>query len=167
MRTKAKTSRSIKGLWPEAALLMLQRMLRLLTSIPTRGTKCADRPEWIQKIKNDGHRLIIQREATRVRLFARKGHDWSNRFLLITAAALRNRNSSFVIDGEAVLFGVNGRSVFNGLHSRRRDDEVQFYAFDVLAEGGEDSAQVAAVAAQGLPGAAADTPRRQHPSGAF
>ena len=37
----------------------------------------------------------------------------------------RNRNSSFVIDGEAVLLGVDGRSDFNGLHSRRHDDEVQ------------------------------------------
>jgi ATP-dependent DNA ligase len=34
-------------------------------------------------------------------------------------AALRNRNSSFVIDGEAVLLGVDGVSDFNGLHSRK------------------------------------------------
>ncbi|WP_245287686.1 hypothetical protein [Bradyrhizobium elkanii] len=56
----------------------------------------------------------------------------------LAEAALRNRNTSFVIDGEAVLLGVDGRSDFNGLHSRRHDDEVQFYAFDILAEGGED-----------------------------
>jgi hypothetical protein len=31
-------------------------------------------------------------------------------------AALRNRNSSFVLDGEAVLLGVDGRSDFVGLH---------------------------------------------------
>jgi len=43
-----------------------------------------------------------------------------------------------VIDGEAVLFGVDGRSDFNGLHSRRHDDEVQFYAFDMLLSDGED-----------------------------
>ena len=35
---------------------------------------------------------------------------------LISEAALRNRNSSFVIDGEAVLLGADGRSDFNGLH---------------------------------------------------
>jgi ATP-dependent DNA ligase len=45
----------------------------------------------------------------------------------MVAAALRNRNSSFVIDGEAVLLGVDGVSDFNGLHSRQRDDEVEFY----------------------------------------
>jgi bifunctional non-homologous end joining protein LigD len=51
---------------------------------------------------------------------------------------LRNRNSSFVIDGEAVLLGVDGRSDFNGLHSRKHDDEVQFYAFDMLMSDGND-----------------------------
>ena len=39
---------------------------------------------------------------------------------------------------EAVLLGVDGRSEFNGLHSRKHDDEVQLYAFDVLALDGED-----------------------------
>ena len=72
-----------------------------------------------------------------MRLFTRNGHDWSGRFPLITET-LRNRNSSFVIDGEAVLLGVDGRSDFNGLHSRRHDDEVEFYAFDCLVSDGED-----------------------------
>jgi bifunctional non-homologous end joining protein LigD len=73
-----------------------------------------------------------------VRLWTRNGHNWTDRFPLITEAALRNRNTSFVIDGEAVLLGVDGRSDFNGLHSRKHDDEVQFYAFDMLVSGGED-----------------------------
>ena len=34
--------------------------------------------------------------------------------------------------------GVDGRSDFNGLHSRRHDAEVEFYAFDVLESDGED-----------------------------
>ncbi len=57
---------------------------------------------------------------------------------LIVEAALKNRQTSFVIDGEAVLLGVDGVSDFNTLHSRRHDDEVQLYAFDILALGGED-----------------------------
>jgi ATP-dependent DNA ligase len=43
-----------------------------------------------------------------------------------------------VIDGEAVLLGVDGRSDFNGLHSRKHDHEVEFYAFDILVSDGED-----------------------------
>jgi hypothetical protein len=42
------------------------------------------------------------------------------------SAALRNRSTSFVIDGEAVLLGVDGVSDFNGLHSRKHDDKVEF-----------------------------------------
>jgi bifunctional non-homologous end joining protein LigD len=57
---------------------------------------------------------------------------------MISEAALRNRNSSFVIDGEAELRGVDGRSDFNGLHSRRHDHEVAFYAFDMLVSEAED-----------------------------
>jgi len=57
---------------------------------------------------------------------------------LLTEAALRNRNSSFVIDGEAVLLGLDGRSDFNGLHSRKHDAEVQLYVFDILVSDGED-----------------------------
>ena len=106
--------------------------------IPTKAAKVPDRPEWIHEIKHDGYRLIVQREGNRVRLFTRNGHDWSGRFPLISEAALRNRNSSFVIDGEAVLLGVDGRSDFNGLHSRKHDAEVEFYAFDILVSDGED-----------------------------
>ena len=43
-----------------------------------------------------------------------------------------------MIDGEAVLLGVDGRSDFNALHSRRHDHEVEFYAFDMLMSDGED-----------------------------
>ena len=36
------------------------------------------------------------------------------------------------------MLGVDGRSDFNGLHSRRHDHEVQFYAFVMLVSEGED-----------------------------
>jgi|SRR5581483_7966798 len=49
-------------------------------------------------------------------------------------AALKNRQSHFVIDGAAVILGPDGRSDFNALHH----GEVQLCAFDVLAIGGED-----------------------------
>ena len=71
-------------------------------------------------------------------MFTRNGHDWSDRFPLISEAARQNRNSSFVIDDEAVLLGVDGISDFNGLNSRRHDIEVELYAFDMLVSDGED-----------------------------
>lgn len=106
--------------------------------LPSRGTKVPASKDWIHEIKHDGYRLIVQREGKRVRLFTKNGHDWTDRYPRIVEAALRNRTSAFVIDGEAVLLGVDGVSDFDGLHSRQHDDEVQLYAFDVLALEGED-----------------------------
>ena len=37
-----------------------------------------------------------------------------------------------------MLLGVDGISDFNALHSRRHDEQVQLYAFDILALDGED-----------------------------
>ncbi|WP_346658761.1 hypothetical protein [Bradyrhizobium sp. 143] len=56
----------------------------------------------------------------------------------IAEAALKNGQKHFAIDGEAVILGVDGISDFNALHSRKHDHEVQLYAFDVLAIGGDD-----------------------------
>jgi ATP-dependent DNA ligase len=97
-----------------------------------------------------------------VRLFTRNGYDWSDRYPLITEAALRNRNTSFVIDGEAVLLGLDGISDFDGLHSRKHDDEVQFCAFDCLVSEWRGRPKAAAEHAQGEPFQAPGAPRRWH-----
>jgi ATP-dependent DNA ligase len=43
----------------------------------------------------------------------------------IAEAARRNRTRQFVVDGEAVVLGIDGRADFNALHSRQHDAEVQ------------------------------------------
>jgi len=53
-------------------------------------------------------------------------------------AALKNRHRQFVIDGEAVVLGVDGVSDFNALHFGKHNEEVQLYAFDILALDGDD-----------------------------
>ena len=42
----------------------------------------------------------------------------------------------------------DGISDFNGLHSRKHDDEVQFYAFDILVSDGEISASFNCISAR-------------------
>jgi ATP-dependent DNA ligase len=101
--------------------------------IPTRATTVPAGPDWLHEIKHDGYRLIVQREGDRVRLFTRRGYDWSDRFPLIVEAALKLRSRSFVIDGEAVVLDADGRSDFDALHSRKHDAEVRLVAFDILA----------------------------------
>jgi bifunctional non-homologous end joining protein LigD len=106
--------------------------------LPTRGTKVPTGPDWIHEVKYDGYQMLVARKDNRVRLFSRNGHDWTARYPWIVEAALKNRQKHFVIDGEAVLLGVDGVSDFNGLHSRHFEEEVQLYAFDILALDGDD-----------------------------
>jgi bifunctional non-homologous end joining protein LigD len=93
--------------------------------IPTRGTAVPSTPDWLHEIKYDGYRLRVERDGDRVRLITRNGYDW-------------NRQKQFIIDGEAVILGVDGVPDFNALHSRKHDEEVQLYAFDILTLDGED-----------------------------
>jgi ATP-dependent DNA ligase len=109
--------------------------------IPTRGTKVPHTPDWIHEIKYDGYRLRLERDGDRVRLFTRNGYDWTKRYPWVEAA-LKNRMKHFVIDGEAVILGVDGRSDFNALHSGKHNEEVQLSAFDMLASDGDDMRQL-------------------------
>jgi len=76
--------------------------------IPTRGTKVPSHSDWIHEVKQDGFRLIVSRDNDRVRLFTRNGHDWTKKYPLIAEDARRIKTAQFVLDGEAVLLGVDG-----------------------------------------------------------
>jgi bifunctional non-homologous end joining protein LigD len=112
--------------------------MRFEFCLPTMGKVVPTGPEWYHEIKFDGYRLRVEREADRVRLITKGGHDWAKRYPRIVDAALRNRQQRFVVDGEAIVRGVDGYSDFNALHSGRHNDDVEFIAFDVLALGGDD-----------------------------
>jgi len=106
--------------------------------MPARGVKVPAGPDWLHEIKYDGYRLRVERDGDRVRLITRNGYDWTKRYPWIAEAALKNRVKQFVIDGEAVVLGVDGVADFDALHSRKHDEEVQLYAFDVMALDGDD-----------------------------
>ncbi|WP_442868731.1 ATP-dependent DNA ligase [Bradyrhizobium sp. CCBAU 21360] len=106
--------------------------------LATASKQVPNGPDWIHEVKHDGYRMLVIREDERVRLLSRNGTDWTKRYRWIAEAALKNRQKRFVIDGEAVILGVDGVSDFNALHSRKHDHEVQLYAFDILAMGGDD-----------------------------
>ncbi|MET3973412.1 hypothetical protein [Bradyrhizobium barranii] len=72
-----------------------------------------------------------------------------------------------MIDGEAVLLGVDGVSDFRGLHSGKYNAEVQLYAFDILAGQGDDLRRLPLSHAQGQSGPAAAGPLRGHLHAAF
>ena len=106
--------------------------------IPTTGIKVPSGSEWLHEIKQVGFRLRVERDGDRVRLITKGGYDWTKRYPWIVESALKNRTKHFVIDGEAVILGVDGISDFNALHSGKHNEEVQLCAFDVLALDGDD-----------------------------
>jgi bifunctional non-homologous end joining protein LigD len=85
--------------------------------LPTASKRVPTGPEWVHEIKHDGYRLIVRRKDDRVRLYTRRGFNWSHRFPLIAEAVRRLKVRSAMIDGEAVVCGGNGRSDFDKLHS--------------------------------------------------
>jgi bifunctional non-homologous end joining protein LigD len=66
-----------------------------------------------------------------VRLFTRRGFDWSDRYPRIVEAA-KGIKGSFLIDGEAVVSDECGIADFEQLHSRENDKSAMLWAFDLL-----------------------------------
>jgi ATP-dependent DNA ligase len=89
-------------------------------------------------MRSNIYRIRVERDGSSVRLISRGGYDWTKRFPWIAEAALKNRRKQFVIDGEAVILGVDGVSDFSALHSGKQNTDVQLCTFDVLALDGDD-----------------------------
>jgi ATP-dependent DNA ligase len=58
--------------------------------IPTRTAEPPAGPDWVHEIKHDGYRLQVGREGDVVRLFTRRGYDWSAR----VSGDRRNRDAA-------------------------------------------------------------------------
>jgi bifunctional non-homologous end joining protein LigD len=50
--------------------------------LPTQVDKPPAGPEWIHEIKHDGYRLLVRKRDDCVRLFTRRGFDWTHKFPL-------------------------------------------------------------------------------------
>jgi ATP-dependent DNA ligase len=48
--------------------------------IPSLAHKPPAGPGWVHEIKHDGYRLIVRRDGEAVRLFTRRGYDWTERY---------------------------------------------------------------------------------------
>ena len=86
--------------------------------IPTRALKPPAGPEWVHEIKHDGYRLQVKRSGDKVRLFTRRGYDWSDRYPAIAATAMKLRAQWFTLDGEACVCGPDERTLPVGAVAR-------------------------------------------------
>jgi bifunctional non-homologous end joining protein LigD len=80
----------------------------------------------------------VRRERAAVRLFTRRGFDWTERYPAISAAAAKLAAESFTLDGEAVVCGPDGIAIFDAIYRHGTVSEAMLYAFDLLELDGED-----------------------------
>jgi ATP-dependent DNA ligase len=62
--------------------------------IPTLAAKSPSGPRWVHEIKHNGYRLIVRRDGKAVRLFARRGHNRTERYPAIASATSEPRLAS-------------------------------------------------------------------------
>jgi bifunctional non-homologous end joining protein LigD len=108
----------------------------IVPCLATRADRVPTGPQWAHEIKHDGYRFIVRRDGDRVRIFSRRGLDWTDRVPSIVAAVRALHVRSAVIDGEAVVARDDGVTEFDALRSAlaSRDgcDAVFLYAFDLI-----------------------------------
>jgi bifunctional non-homologous end joining protein LigD len=101
-----------------------------------------DGPHWLHEIKYDGYRLQAAISGDAVRLYTRKGLDWTGRFQSIADALAKLDLKDALIDGEAAVAHASGRTDFSSLQKSLDIGGVArgvtFFAFDLLAEGAQD-----------------------------
>ena len=95
---------------------------------------------WIHEIKFDGYRVQIHLANEAVKIFTRRGHDWTNRFKKIADDAWHIAAGSAIIDGEVVVPAENGTTDFSVLQNelKGKSTKIVMVAFDLLYLNGYD-----------------------------
>jgi hypothetical protein len=94
---------------------------------------------WVHEIKFDGYRVQVHLRDATVKVFTRRGNDWTNRFRKIAADAWNINAGSTIIDGEVVP-AVDGTTDFSVLQNelKGRSKKIVMAAFDLLYLNGYD-----------------------------
>jgi len=115
-------------------LSFIPPQLPSLTEHPPEGAS------WIHEVKHDGYRTMLVIERGSALAYTRNGHDWSDRYSGIIAAARRLSCRSAILDGEVIVQDARGVSDFEALQValRSQPSRLIFCAFDLLHLDGKD-----------------------------
>src|SRR6188474_541543 len=112
--------------------------------IPPQPPSLTDQPpegaDWIHEVKHDGYRTMLLVERGAARAHTRNGHNWSDRYPGIIAAARKLPCRSAILDGEVIVQDARGVSDFEAMQAALRSQPTRliFYAFDLLHLDGKD-----------------------------
>jgi bifunctional non-homologous end joining protein LigD len=114
------------------------RFIGPCSPVPTKVPPTGD--AWLHEAKLDGYRLQIIKEGRHVRLYSRRGSDWTKLLATVAEALQGIACRSATIDAELVLPDAKGRPDFYGLHRTWRSvgDQLAVFAFDLLYRDGKD-----------------------------
>jgi bifunctional non-homologous end joining protein LigD len=95
---------------------------------------------WIHEIKFDGYRVQVHLANEAVKIFTRRGHDWTHRFKKVAHDAWHVKAGSAFIDGEIVVPAVDGTTDFSVLQNELKGSSksIVLVAFDLLYLNGRD-----------------------------
>lgn len=109
-------------------------------AVPIRVSEPPTGENWLHEIKWDGWRCQIIKDDDGIRVYARRGANWTRRLPGIVEAAEAIKADNFIIDGE--LFGVAADD-FHSIPTAIRRHEVCVVAFDIVYLNGEDTRHIA------------------------
>jgi bifunctional non-homologous end joining protein LigD len=89
---------------------------------------------WVHEIKFDGYRVQVYIVNEAVKVFTRRGHDWTKRFRKIADDAWHIAARSAIIDGEVVVPAADGSTDFSVLQNelKGQSTKIVLVAFDLL-----------------------------------
>jgi len=95
---------------------------------------------WVHEIKFDGYRIQTHLANEAVKVYTRRGHDWTDRFRKIADDAWHISAGSAIIDGEVVVPAADGTTDFSVLQNelKGKSNKIVMVAFDLLYLNGYD-----------------------------
>src|SRR5262245_55623102 len=106
---------------------------------PIRAKEVPAGEGWLHEVKFDGYRVQAHKIGSRVVVFSRNGHDFTERFPSVAQLLHELPAKAAVLDGEFVASDADGRPNFARLHVRwTRPNTIHLWAFDLLALNSRD-----------------------------
>jgi bifunctional non-homologous end joining protein LigD len=108
--------------------------------LATAVTRPPDGLGWLFEPKLDGYRVLCRIEDGDVRVFTRRGNDWTDSFRAVADAARQLPCRAALLDGEAVVYDSRGVTSFQRLQNALKGDssQIALVAFDLLHLDGWD-----------------------------
>jgi bifunctional non-homologous end joining protein LigD len=109
-------------------------------ALATKIEKVPSGARWVHEIKFDGYRVQLHIANDDIKVFTRRGNDWTKRFRKVAADAYLINAGSAIIDGEVVVPAVDGTTDFSVLQNelKGKSTKIVMVAFDLLYLNGHD-----------------------------